>query len=303
MQTGLMRLYIFYLVARHGSMKKAADILYVSPPAVTMQIKKMENELGVPLFGREHGVLSLTERGRGLYARVEPMFEHLPAVDRYIGNMMRNEESILLLGTHHVPGKYFIPDLIGHVRARYPELDVRMELGTQSGLLDMLRQRQLDCALIVGEPPKGFSCRTERLFAVELVLVTAWPGLFGDARRVSMRELEGVPIILQQQGGGARRAVLACFERSGIQPVILLDNLSSDIIKQFLPKHKAIACISRFVVQEDIERGLLREIQVDEGLPPIPFHIICRDAESPHPQLEKFLDGIKGFVPPFAMLP
>lgn len=303
MRIGLTRLHIFYLVAKHGSMKKAADLLYVSPPAVTMQIKKMEEQLGAPVFERIHGVLRLTDYGRGLYARVEPIFDQLDAVERYIEGMAQDEERVLMLGTHHLPGNYFIPDLIEHVRAQYPELDVRMSLGTQDGLLEKVLRQQLDVTLIIGEPPQGVPCRAMHLFDVELVLVTADPDLFRNAACISMHELEGVPLILQQQGTGARSTVLDWFGRSGVTPNVLLENLSSDVIKQFLPKMKAASFIGRFIVQEDLDRRLLREIRVEQGLPAIRFQLVYRDAECLNPKLRKFLDGVRGFTPSFETMP
>lgn len=89
MQINLTRLHVFYLTARSGSMKKAAARLYVSPPAVTMQIRKLEKELALPLFTRRQGGLLLTEKGRKLYEMIEPMFRQLEGIEHCLENLTK----------------------------------------------------------------------------------------------------------------------------------------------------------------------------------------------------------------------
>ena len=298
MRISLTKLHTFYLVARHGSMKKAAALLYVSPPAVTMQIRKLEEELGVSVFARGQGPLCLTERGRELYALVSPMFSQLDVIERYVSGLVQGEDQVLRLGTHHLPANYFIPDLIAHVRAEHPDLHVQMSLGTQDRLLEKLSMQELDLALIIGEPPSGSSFQAVPLFGVNLAPVTADPALLPSGH-ASMRDLADVPLILQQHGSGARQAVLDWFERFGVTPNIFWDNLSSDVIKQFLPTTKALSFIGRFIVQAEIDEQLFREIKIDEGLPVIRFHLVSMDAGSLPRKIRLFLEGFKDFSPCF----
>jgi len=135
MRINLNQLAIFYLVGRHKKMAEVAKILCVSTPAVTMQIKNLECWLGFTVFYRERNSLQLTENGQALYAAIEPLFCDLDALERYILDLIQAENAILRLGTHHLPGIYFIPDLISHVQTKYPKLKVQLELDMECRLL------------------------------------------------------------------------------------------------------------------------------------------------------------------------
>ena len=297
MQVNLTRLHVFYLTALHGSMKKAAEKLYVSPPAVTMHIRKLEEELGLPLFTRKQGGLLLTEQGKTLYELVEPMFRQLDGIERYLSDLARGEDRELCFGTHHLNAKYFIPDLLSHVRTLHPELSIQMTLGVQDMLLEKLAEHQLDLVLIIGEPPQNPTFQSVPLFNMEMALVTAHPALFASGT-ASMQEMEGVPLLLQQHGGGVRKAVMDWFESFGVRPDILLDDLSSDVIKQFLPRYQALSFIGRFIVQHELDSGLLREISLQEGSPILRFHIVHNAAPLSRP-VRQFLESLRSFSPSF----
>lgn len=300
MRINLNQLCVFYLVARHKSMTAAANLLYVSKPAVTMQIKKMEGWLGFPVFERLQNELRLTERGKALYNAIEPIFSKLEELELYIEDIVRTEEVEIKLGTHHLPGNYFIPDLIAHVQTKYPKLKVQMELGTQDELLEKLFQQKLDLALFIGDLPEDAKCRTIHLFDQDLVLVVAAGGELSKIECVSaQKDLAAVPLILQQKGTGALRAVLGFLETHRVKPNILFDNLSSDVIKQFLLKMQAGAFISRFIVQKELDAGLFHEIKILEESPICRFQLAYLDKQYIPMKIEHFIDGIAGFTPDF----
>ena len=114
-----------------------------------------------------------------------------------------------------------------------------------------------------------------------------------------MQEMDGVPLLLQQRGGGARKTVLDWFERFGVRPDILLDDLSSDIIKQFLPQYRALSFIGRFIVQKELTSGTFREISLLEGFPSLRFHIVHNAAPISRP-VRQFLESIRSFSPSFS---
>ncbi|CAK7070084.1 MAG: HTH-type transcriptional activator CmpR [Desulfovibrio sp.] len=300
MRINLNQLHVFYLAGRHKNMAEAAKRLYVSAPAVTMQIKKLEQWLGFPVFQRGHGELQFTERGRALYDAVKPLFFDLSGLERYIQDLVQTEEVELKLGTHHLPGNYFIPDLIAYVHAKYPKLKVRMELGTQDRLLEELAQQKLDLALMIGDLPPDVKCKTLHLFDEELVLVTAADSELAKLESVQAKDLASIPLILQQKGAGARRAVLDFLSAHGVPPNIRLENLSSDVIKQFLPKMEAAALIGRFIVQKELDDGVFHEIRLEVDKPPVSrFYLAYMDSQYIPLKVRYFLSGVAGFKPHF----
>jgi|GEM_PF-1270473 len=302
MRVNLNQLCVFYLTARHNSMTVAADLLYVSKPAVSMQIKKMEDWLGFPLFERESGKLRLTERGQGLYEVLEPIFGNLEKLEQYIHSLVQAEEVELKLGTHHLPGNYFIPDLISHAYSKYPRLKLQMELGTQDALLEKLLQHKLDLVLMIGAPPPAMHCRSVPLFAVNLALVTAAGNAYSKLNAISVKELPNLPLILPQRGTGARSTLLQFFTKHEVQPNVLQDNISSDVGKQFLLREPSCAFIARFIVERELNEGLFHEIKVAEGLPVFHFHIAYLDRQYLPIKILDFIEAIRGFSPRFPTL-
>ncbi len=297
MRVNLNQMCVFYLAARHKSMVAAAKILYVSPPAVTMQVKKMETWLGFSVFERGLGELRLTPRGKALYDIVAPMFDGLEELERNIHDLVQEEGGELRLGAHHLPANYFIPDMLAKVREKYPALKVSLELGTQDRLLEKLFQQQLDLVIIVGNPSPDAKCRLVHLFDEEWPLVTAAGHNLGKLDYVSAQDLGSIPLILQQKGTGARQAVLGFLRRHNVQPNITFDNLSSDVIKPFLQKMEAVAFIGRSIAQKALNEGLLHEINIVEGPLVCHFQLAYMDNQYIPVKISQFLAGITGFTP------
>ncbi len=295
MRVNLNQLCVFYLAARHKSMVLTAKALYVSPPAVTMQIKKLEKWLGFPVFERGSGELRLTERGRSLYEAVEPTFKNLDALEREIQDLVQAEEGEIRLGSHHLPANYHLPAMLERVRAACPKLKVRMELGTQDTLLEKLFRQELDLVLILDKPAPGTRCVP--LFDEDWPLVTAADGELGAIEEISAKDLAAIPLIVQQQGTGALRTVLNYLSRHNVRPNILLDNLSSDVIKQFLRTMRAAAFIGRFIVQQELDEGVFREIKVTEGPPVCRFYLAYPDNQHTPAKVKNFLAAVAEFSP------
>jgi DNA-binding transcriptional LysR family regulator len=199
------------------------------------------------------------------------------------------------LGTHHLPANFFIPDLIARVREKFPGFKVQMELGPQKQLLEKLFQQKLDLVLMIGQETHNENCRLTHLFDQEIALVTSSRGVFGAVESMSARDLGEIPLILQQKGTGALRAVLEFLKEHGVEPNILLENLSSDVIKQFLYKMPSGAFIGRFIVQKELDEGLLHEIKIAEGPPLARFHLAYMGGHYVPSKVKRFLAGAEGF--------
>ncbi len=297
MRVNLNQLYVFYLAARGKSMASAAKALFVSPPAVTMQIKKLENLLGFSVFERSRGKLRTTERGRALYAIIEPTFRNFDELGRSIHALTQAEGGAIRLGTHHLPAQHLLPDLIAHVQTKHPKITVQMELGTQDGLLEKLLRQELDLALIIEEPALSAKHGLVHLFDEEWVLVVAAESDLAAIDTLSVKDLGAIPLILQQKGTGALQVVLDFLKRHDARPDILLSNISSDVIKQFLPKMRAGAFIGRFIVEKELREGLFHEIRIREGSPICRFFLAYKDGSPLSPNIADFLKEAADFSP------
>ncbi|MDL2307475.1 LysR family transcriptional regulator [Desulfovibrio sp. OttesenSCG-928-C06] len=293
----LNQLSVFYLAARYRRMTEAARALYVSTPAVTMQIKKLENWLGFTVFERGHGELVLTERGRELYEKIEPIFSQLEDLERYLESAASTEEMEVRFGFYHIAGIYFVPDLIAHVRSRFPKMVVKMEMGTKDVLLEKLAQQQVDAIMIIGKPPAGIKCKYKRMFDEELALITAKDGKLGSIDSISVKELDRIPLMLQQEGTGALNTIREFLEKHQVEPNILIKNISSDVTRQFMPKMLSAAFVGRFIIQKELASGKFHEIRIKEGNPAANYYLVYPDTPELPEKLDNFIEGVEGFAP------
>ena len=294
MYVNLNQLRAFYTAARNRSMAAAADRLHVSPPAITMQIKKLEEWLGFPLFCRSRPGLELTEQGQTLYTLAATVFDNVEHLERQVEEMVGKRERELLFGTYHIPARYVMPHLLAHARRTCPGLRIRMTLGTQEESLERLRRRDLDVALLVSPPPLP-RIKTVLLCRETVPLVVAADSSLCEREVIDVRELGRLPLILQQRGTGFVQAVRDYLQQHGVAPCIAMEDLSSDIVKQFLLQDEGAAFITRFAIQKELDEGTLREIRIAEGGPTIEFSLAYLDQQYLSPGLQQFLDSLSEF--------
>jgi len=300
MHCNLNQLAIFYFVVRHKKMAEAAKFLHVSKPAITMQIKRLEHWFGSPLFHREQNLLRLTEMGQALYDGIEPFFCDVDALERYIQDLIQSRESTLALGTYHLSGIYFIPDLLCHVQMKYPKLKVKLEFGTECILLEALAQGKLDMVLVTSNLPDNKRYRRVRLFDQDLVLVAAAGSKFGKLAPITSEGLADVPLILPLRDGGPRQVIHAFSSRHGVQPNVLLENISADVIKEFLLKKDAASFLVRSIAQKELDEGLLQEIPLAINEPlVIHYCFVYMETQYVPLKIKTFLFGIENFLPKF----
>lgn len=294
MYVNLNQLRAFYLAARYTSMAAAANKLHVSPPAITMQIKKFEQWLGFPLFSRNRPTLVLTGQGETLYALAKTVFENVEHLEKHLEEMVGNRECELLFGTYHIPARYVMPHILAHVRRTCPRLRLRMTLGTQEESLARLRRRDLDVALLVS-PPSLPKIKTVLLCRENVPLVVTAGSALCKREVIGVRELGSLPLILQQRGTGFVQAVREYLHQHGVAPCIAMEDISSDIVKQFLLQDEGAAFITRFAIQKELDEGTLQEIRIAEGGPTIEFSLAYLDQQYLSPGLQQFLDSLSGF--------
>lgn len=291
MQINLNQLRCFYMVARHGSMQ-AAEKLFVSPSAVTMQLKKLEEVLEMKLLTRRRGRIGLSQQGQELYAHAAKIFELVENLESILVKQADSKADVRV-GIHHVPAQYLMPALFAHWRHTCPKLRIRLVLGTQAESQQRLRQGETDLAFVVGgEAVPG--CRIVPFYREELSLVAAPGSAHVRGSRISVSQLNGIPFFLQQQGTGLLSAISTYFDRYGIRPQVLMQDISGDIIKQFVARDEGLAFLASYTIQREVADGLLRVVAIAEGGPEMQHNMLAL-AGVKNPQIELALSALASF--------
>src|SRR3989441_2540483 len=168
----LHHLRIFYTVAQRRSVTAAAADLLLSQPAVSLQLKALEKELGLPLFQRGGAKLRLTQAGEVLHRAAVSMLHAKDEAERAITELRDGTRGRLILGAGTTGGMYVLPRIVQAYKGDWPETEVLLHIGTTDQMLEELQQNVLDMAL-VGGPIEDRRFLVEPVCSDELVLIAA----------------------------------------------------------------------------------------------------------------------------------
>jgi DNA-binding transcriptional LysR family regulator len=255
------RLKVFRAVADHLNFRKAAEYLFLSQPAVTMQIKALENDLGVRLFDRSAGRISLTPQGSTLLNYACKIAGLVIDAERDLGGSDGAVLGELSLGVSTTIAQYVLPRLLGAFLDDHPRVQFSLHSGNTGEIVQLLLDSKVSVGLIEG-PARERSVRTEPFMEDELVLITA-PGSESD--HFSRGQLLESNLLMREQGSGSRRVVETALEKAGLKlksfkKTMYLD--STEAIKSAVEAGLGIGFVSRWAIAKELELGALRVARV-----------------------------------------
>ncbi len=259
------RLKVFRTVADNLNFRQAAEVLYLTQPAVTLQIKALEEELGVPLFDRTENRVALTEAGRILLKHARKV-QALTAVARQeLARLVGEEEGDLSAGASTTIAQYLLPRLIGEFRISNPKIRLSL-LGANT---EKIVRGVLDGTLAIGliEGPSLHRDLGEGPFVADEIVVVVpskheWVG-----QQVEAQQLCKAPLILREKGSGTRRVVEAAFKAAGIQmkhTEVIMELDSTEAIKSAVEAGLGVGFVSRRAIQKEIKLDTLREVHITQ---------------------------------------
>jgi DNA-binding transcriptional LysR family regulator len=255
------RLKVFRSVAEHLNFRKASEHLFLTQPAVTLQIKALENDLGVRLFDRSANRVVLTPQGSILlrYARkISALAAHVEHELGAEGGQLSGE---LSLGVSTTIAQYVLPRLIGAFLDEHP----RVQLALRSGNTEQVVQLVLDGSVAIGlieGPARERGVHTEPFMRDELVLIVP-PN--SDPDHFSAQRLLGSGLLMREPGSGSRHVVEAALEKSGLKLKSfkhVMDLDSTEAIKSAVEAGLGVGFVSRLAISKELELGTLRVAQV-----------------------------------------
>ena len=259
-QATLQQLRLFAAVAEHKSVTRAAEEVHLTQPAVSIQIKRLEAKVGIPLIEHIGKELHLTVAGEEVFEAAKDVLDRLSDLETRL-NDLRGEVAGPL-NVHVVSsGKYFMPQLLGSFVRRYPKVEPRLQITNRASLLASLAKNQSDL-YIMGQPPEGVSV-AEYPFLENILVVVARPDhpLAGN-RKIPLAQLAKERFVGRESGSGTRKAVekLFCDKGLDISPYIELD--SAEGIKQGVMGGLGIGVLSKHSLRLELEAGELVVLDV-----------------------------------------
>jgi len=259
------QLRVFTEVARQLSFARAAEALHLSPPAVTMQIKELEAQIGLPLFERSGRAVSLSTTGEYYLVYAKRLLATLKDAEDAMARFRRLETGLLTIGLVST-AKYFVPRLLARFRQEHPGVDVRLQVSqNREQLLALLHANECDLA-VMGRPPKEMATRAEPFAPHPLVFVAPPDHPLLRLGHPPAEALAPYPFIVREQGSGTRSAMDAFFREHRVEPRLQMELASNETIKQSVMAGMGLSFLSLHTVGLELRTGLLAWLEV-EGTP------------------------------------
>ncbi len=259
------QLRVFNEVARQLSFAKAARALNLTPPAVTMQVKDLEAQIGLALFERQGRQVSLTTPGEYMLVYARKLLATLKDAEDAAARLKQAEAGTLTIGMVST-AKYFLPRMLAEFRREHEHVEIRLAEGNREKLVGMLRANEVDIA-VMGRPPRELATRAEP-FAAHPHVFVASPShpLAREGGRVEVESLRPHDFIVREEGAGTRAAMEAFFADARMEPRVVMAMSSNETIKQAVIADMGLSFLSLHTVQLELEKGLLVVLDV-EGAP------------------------------------
>ena len=258
------QLSVFEAVARHLSYSRAAEELHLTQPAVSMQIKQLEENAGTPLFEQLGKKIYLTEAGRELshYSRV--IAQQLAEAESVLGELKGLQRGKLKISVAST-ANYFVPQLLAIFSQRFPTVTVSLDVTNRQALLAQLVNNEMDMA-IMGQPPEGMHLVAESFMENPLVVIAPVNHPLAATKKIPLARLQSETFLVREQGSGTRVAMERFFSQHGIQFQAGMEMSSNEAIKQAVQAGLGLGILSLHTVELELETKRLKVLDV-KGFP------------------------------------
>ena len=262
------RLQVFHTVARLLSFTKAADNLHMTQPAVTFQVRQLEEYFNTRLFDRTHNRISLTEAGRRVYEYADKIFLLYDEMEGSVRELTGDVSGVLMIGASTTIAEYMLPALLGDYKARYPHVGIRLKVSNTDAIVSMVEDNEIDLGVV--EAPVANKnlvvelCRVDQLVAV---LAPAHP--LAERDRVAVSELLQFPYIAREEGSGTREVMQEYLRAAGLsanQLNTIMELGSPEAVKGAVEAGMGVSVLSRTTVNKELRLGTLVAVPLEPPL-------------------------------------
>ena len=260
----LRQLDTFVEVARDASVSAAAQRLHITQPAVSMQLRQLEQAVGVPLFETEGRRIRLTTAGQEFHRLALAALAQLKDLDDAFSAHRALKSGTVELAVV-TTAKYFVPMLLVAFRRKFPGVAVKLRLENREGVVELLTRNEIDL-IVMGRAPHGIS-RTATPFATNPMGIVCAPQHPMSRRRAAPLSLfKGQEFVAREKGSGTRAAMERLFAKHRVVPQIVMELPSNETIKQAVMAGMGLAFLSLRTGPQELASGRLVLVDV-QGLP------------------------------------
>jgi DNA-binding transcriptional LysR family regulator len=284
------RLQVFHTVARLLSFTKAAETLHMTQPAVTFQIRQLEEYFNTRLFDRTHNRISLTSAGERVFEYADRIISLYAEMDSKVRELTGDVSGILIIGASTTIAEYVLPSLLGEFRDKHGNINIRLRVSNSNGIVHMVEDNSVDVG-IVESPVQNKNLVVEVCWHDKLVFICPLAHPLAKKAKITVDDLVGLPFISREEGSGTREFICEYLAKRDMQLHDL--NLSLEVgnpeaIKSAVEAGLGVSIVSQATVVKELKLGTLVARPLD---PPLerPFSFVFQRQKFRLRAMEEFM--------------
>lgn len=287
---------IFYTVAKYSNITKAAEALFISQPAVTMSIKKLEDLLQTTLFVRNKRGVTLTTEGKVLYEHVSTAIENIKIGENRLASLKTLETGSIRIGIGSTLTKHFLVHYLEIFHKRYPKVNINIDTSMTSEILKKLDEGKLDIAIISNDTDnfKNFNVSHIKDLHYTFVCNDSYNDLID--KNIFLEELNNYPLLLQHPNTNSRRMLDNFTTKNNIKLTSYMELSSHTLIIEFAKIGLGIGFVAEEFIQQELINKQLFKINFSPSFPSQKLLVLTKKDFLPSFSTQKFLDIIHSQV-------
>ena len=262
------RLQVFHTVARLLSFTKAAESLHMTQPAVTFQVRQLEEYFNTRLFDRAHNRISLTEAGKRVYEYADDIFELYAKMDNAVRDLTGEISGVLIIGASTTIAEYMLPALLGDFKKKYPDVNVQLRVSNSDGIVHMVENNDIDLG-VVESPVLNKNLVVEECRKDRLVAIVPPQHALSKKKEVTIKELLEHEYIAREEGSGTREVIHEQLAEAGMKSAdlhISMELGSPEAIKGAVEAGMGVSIVSEVTIHKELEIGTLVALELTPSL-------------------------------------
>ncbi len=259
----IVKLKTFVIVAELGSFSKASEILYITQPAVTQQIKSLEKIIGARLFKREGGKMVLTEEGKRIHEMARSLLVSYEGLVEEITKIKKDIRDTLFIGVSASFSEYKIPELLTSFHKQLPSITIKVFVGNSNQIEDALSSGIINMGIVEKEPSSKFS--SIAWLRDDIVFFTYPEAPIAKRGEIEPEELYDIDLIMREGNSEARRVIKVALEKLGLSCDKLNVKIETNCIRTILNMVRSgygASFLSKGIVERHVEKGDIAPVKI-----------------------------------------
>jgi DNA-binding transcriptional LysR family regulator len=281
------QLRAFYTAAKFKSITRAAHELMVTPPAVTMQVKQLEETVGIRLLVRDGNSIQLTHVGEIVFKKAGKIFQEIHEMESFFEDVSTVKSGELHIGCPETPLKRLMP-LIVAFKKTYPGIRIIIDQASNAEMVKSIEDHRNELA-VIRYKPNNSRLKVKIVWKYEVVLVASTKSVHVPGSEISVMQLSEIPLIMRREGSAVREVVLEYLRKFRVNPLVAMESSSLALLKEFVQQDNGVSFIERDALDEEFKHGTLKPVHILEGSPILGFGIGYRNRKDLSPPARAFL--------------